>query len=111
LDDPAMTNLVNLAIPLDKAAALWGYGCSDGDQQKNKDGKPIEWTGELLMARQTTLKAEGEKAFTQKLSKLSGLTGREITRRIKASRDTKPVTNWTTIVVASGKKSKKISKG
>lgn len=26
LDDPAMTNLVNLAIRLDKAAALWGYG-------------------------------------------------------------------------------------
>jgi hypothetical protein len=26
LDDPAMTNLVNLAIQLDKAAALWGYG-------------------------------------------------------------------------------------
>jgi hypothetical protein len=26
LDDPTMTNLVNLAIRLDKAAALWGYG-------------------------------------------------------------------------------------
>lgn len=26
LDDPTMTNLVNLAIRLDKAAAIWGYG-------------------------------------------------------------------------------------
>jgi hypothetical protein len=111
LDDPTMASLVNLAIPLDRAAAIWGYGCSDGDQQKNTDDKQIEWTGELLMVHQATLKAKGEKAFTQKLSELSGLTDREITRRIKASRDKKPVTNWTGIAVVSGKKSKKISKG
>ena len=110
LDDPTMTNLVNLAIRLDKAAALWGYGCSKTDQAIDAVAGPVEWTGQMLLAQQTALKLSGVKAYTETLSEMSGLAVREVTRRIKASRDPKPATVWNVTSLVNGKKSKKTSK-
>ena len=110
LDDPTTTNLVNLAIRLDKAAALWGYGCSKTDQAIDAVAGPVEWTGQMLLAQQTALKLSGVKAYTETLSEMSGLAVREVTRRIKASRDPKPATVWNVTSLVNGKKSKKTSK-
>ena len=46
-----------------------------------------EWTGERLAQERVSLKAKGSRKPTQDLAVLSGLPGREITRREKAYRD------------------------
>jgi hypothetical protein len=72
LDDPAMTNLVNLAIRLDKAAALWGYGqilravdsepSTFVDLVKLREAKPgSQWTA----AQRQILRTEVANRITQ----------------------------------------------
>jgi hypothetical protein len=63
------------------------------DQARN--GAPLcEWTGEQLKERQsqlkTELKAKGRRNYTEALAEESGLSKREITRRIKATMEATP---------------------
>ena len=73
-----------LAIPIHRAHECWGWGSAapaagDGEQAKEQGE---EWSGERLFHESKALKAKGSRRPTQDLAELSGLSGREVRRRI-----------------------------
>lgn len=74
-----------LAIRLDKAAELWGYGLSPtvGDSGHSADAVE-EWTDKMLAEKHAFFKGDGKGKHTARLVTLSRIPAREITRRIKA---------------------------
>lgn len=74
---------------------------------------PDEWTGERLAAEQAVLKAKGVTAPTKVLAEMSGLSDRDIRRRIESHTSKKPsAKNWTqglgvTVHLSSGATRKK----
>ena len=95
-----------LAIHLDKAAALWGYGqvaqvaaapTSDGD----------EWTGERLAAEKAKFKADGKGKFMKRLAAFTGVPMREISRRIDdegLGKSRRTAATWAPSVASSNRK-------
>ena len=75
-----------LAIRLDKAFELWGYGHVDAGVPKDVPDVAA-WTGERLAAELAALKvrgkAEGFKDHTKRLATLAGISPREVRRRIE----------------------------
>lgn len=101
--------LVRVAIRLDKAAALWGYGRLLDAVIQTTTQQPAgeEWTGERLKAKREQLKREGVRDYTQRLVKLSGITERDVRRRIAEFENPSVFSGIVaTLRVKSGKKSR-----
>ena len=79
-----------LAVRLDKAFELWGYGHVDAGVPKDVPDAAA-WTGERLAAELAALKvrgkAEGFKDHTKRLATLAGISEREVRRRIEGWND------------------------
>lgn len=93
LDDLRFKHLTPLAIRLDKAHEIWGYG-RDVSATEGADATASaatsassEWTGERLSKEQIAIKAKGHKDWTKQLVQISGVEETEIRRRIKKFRD------------------------
>ena len=73
-----------LAMRLDKAFALWGYGRRAAPVTEVA-AESDAWTGKMLAAQKAAYVAAGHRDHTQKLVKLTGLKARTITGRIAAA--------------------------
>ena len=84
LDDPRSI-LTALAIPLDKAYEIWGYGGAAAMSKPATAPATLkDWTGEQLAAQRAVFVAEGHRDPIKRLSEETGLKDREIRRRIAA---------------------------
>lgn len=89
LDDPRRSSLTQLAITLEKAAEIWGYG-------RVSDAAPVpsihvaeEWTGERLTAQQALFKAAGHRDFAKRTWVLAGIKERDGRRLVSEYEATK----------------------
>lgn len=104
LDDLKIRHATTLAIRLDKAYEVWGYGSvANAPLSAEKQPASAEWTGERLAAQRAVFVAAGNRDFTKRLAALSGLEEREIRRLIgefNASKtDVKPQTVWPSQII------------
>lgn len=123
LDDPREF-LTSLAIPLDKANELWGYGvvvegmaveapepAANVARVLAKDRSPT-WTGERLKKQQELFQAEGKRNFAMLTAQQAGLDVRESNRRVRAYLDSlisKPVNSVFHLANKKGKPSRPVA--
>jgi hypothetical protein len=89
LDDPRINHATHLAIPIDKAHELWGYGtCSKALPAAALPIASGVWTAERLRTQRAIFAADGGRAPMKRLAAMSGLTDRAIRRLIAG--DEKP---------------------
>lgn len=100
--------LVRVAIRLDKAAQLWGYGRAVDAEAQAPVQRPTgeEWTGERLKLKRDQLKRDGVRDYTQQLVKLSGFSERDVRRLIADVQRSSIFGALATVQVRSGKKAR-----
>ncbi len=88
-----------IAVRVADAGRIWGWG---GTQTAVADAE--QWTGERLAAEKARLVAAGKRDHTQQLVTMTGLTERDIRRRIAAHVDAAKPSPLPSVRVVSGKR-------
>jgi len=90
-EDAFLLNMLRrLAVPHRVANQLWGWGTKQAQvevSQAPAAAPADEWSGELLFHEENALKASGTRNFKKKLAEKTGLSEREIFRRVTAYRE------------------------
>lgn len=107
--DATTGELAALALPVDSAYSLWGWGSAGSIVQLHEVPAPVsdsgeQWTGEKLAAQMALYKSQGHKDYTKRTAVLASMGERDVRRLAKEFKDSRATDTGINSVFAMGKK-------